>query len=29
MPAEMGDRKPVRHYDEPGHGYVFTFSCYQ
>ena len=29
MSAEMGDRKPARHYDKPGQFHVFRFSCYR
>ncbi len=29
MSAELGHRKRVRHYDEPGHCHELTFSCYR
>ena len=29
MSAEMGHRKRVRRYDEPGHCHELTFSCYR
>ncbi len=29
MSPDMGHRKQVRHYDEPGHCHEWTFSCYR
>ena len=29
MADEMGHRKRVRHYDEPGHIHELTFSCHR